>query len=130
MMTVLNFFASYMWHFLGYAIAFHILLPNSTPFATFFDSMVKVLAMLMGEYEYTINFVSNDNSSFIAKILFVIFVIDMSVVLMNLVLGLAISDIEQLQKNSAVRRMIQESCTVMFMENLYMILSRIPGLAQ
>jgi hypothetical protein len=85
MITVLNFFASYMWHFLGYAIAFHILLPGSTPFATIFDSMVKVLAMLMGEYEYTINFVSNTNASVMAKVLFVIFVIDMSVVLMNLV---------------------------------------------
>jgi hypothetical protein len=38
-----------------------------------------------------------------AKIIFVIFVFDMSVVLMNLVLGLAISDIEELQRNSAVR---------------------------
>ncbi len=42
MMTVLNFFASYVWHFLGYAIAFHILLPDSAPFAFFSDSFIKV----------------------------------------------------------------------------------------
>lgn len=42
MVTVLNFFASYMWHFIGYAIAFHILLPASAPFSTIFDSLVKV----------------------------------------------------------------------------------------
>ena len=83
--------------------------------------------MLMGEYEYTNNFVTNPHSSYMARIIFVVFVIDMSVVLMNLVLGLAISDIEELQRNSAVRKMIQESCTVMFMENLYMCLSKVPG---
>jgi hypothetical protein len=53
--------------------------------------------MLMGEYGYYQNFL---NSSAVAKILFVVFLIDMSVVLMNLVLGLAVSDIDQLQKNS------------------------------
>ena len=54
------------------------------------------------------------------------FLVDMSVVLMNLVLGLAIADIEELQRNSAVRRMMQETCAVMFMENIYEFLSKIP----
>jgi hypothetical protein len=82
--------------------------------------------MLMGEYDYTVNFV-NSETSWMAKILFVIFVVDMSVVLMNLVLGLAISDIEMLQKNSAVRRMIQETYTVMFIDGVMMILNHLPG---
>ena len=43
MLTVLNFFLSYVWHFLGYAIAFHILVPNSGPFALFSDSFIKVV---------------------------------------------------------------------------------------
>ncbi len=53
--------------------------------------------MLMGEYGYNQNFLP---SAPVAKIVFVVFLIDMSVVLMNLVLGLAVSDIDQLQKNS------------------------------
>ena len=53
--------------------------------------------MLMGEYNYYQNFL---HSGAVAKVLFVLFLLDMSVVLMNLVLGLAVSDIEQLQKNS------------------------------
>ena len=44
---------------------------------------------------------------FFVQIVFAVFVVDMSVVLMNLVLGLAVSDIEELQRNSAVRRMMQ-----------------------
>ncbi len=82
--------------------------------------------MLMGEYEFNLNFVSSPQSSPMAKLLFVVFLFDMSVVLMNLVLGLAVSDIEELQRNSAVRRMIQETCTVVFMENLFMALARVP----
>ena len=57
--------------------------------------------------------------------MFVIFVIDMSVVLMNLVLGLAVSDIEELQRNSDVRRMMQETCAVDFTENAFFVLSKI-----
>ncbi len=59
--------------------------------------------------------------------MFAVFVVDMSVVLMNLVLGLAVSDIEELQRNSAVRRMMQETSGVDFMENLFQVLSLMPG---
>ena len=59
--------------------------------------LLQVITMLMGEYNYYQNFL---HSGAVAKVLFVLFLLDMSVVLMNLVLGLAVSDIEQLQKNS------------------------------
>ena len=40
--TVLNFVAVYIWVLLGYAIAFHIILPASGPFGMFGDAFVKV----------------------------------------------------------------------------------------
>ena len=83
--------------------------------------------MLMGEYDFHLNFITNESASFMSKFIFIVFVIDMSVVLMNLVLGLAVSDIEELQRNSAVRRMIQETCGVIFMENVFLWLSKLPG---
>ncbi|XP_059085780.1 transient receptor potential cation channel subfamily A member 1-like [Tigriopus californicus] len=125
MATVLNFFASYVWHFLGYAIAFHILLPGSRPFGLFSDSFIKVMTMLMGEYDYTLYFVADENTSLMARAIFVVFLVDMSVVLMNLVLGLAIADIEELQRNSAVRRMMQETCAILFTENMFVIFNKI-----
>ena len=42
MLTVLNFFATYIWSFLGYAIAFHILLPKDGPYGNFLDAFIKV----------------------------------------------------------------------------------------
>ena len=41
--TVLNFFATYVWSFLGFAIAFHILLPADGPYGNFADAFIKVL---------------------------------------------------------------------------------------
>ena len=40
--TVINFFSTYMWVLLGYAIAFHIIFPESMAFGKFGDSIVKV----------------------------------------------------------------------------------------
>ena len=43
MSTVLNFFAVYVWHLLGYAVAFHILLPGEEgSFRSLFHSCLKV----------------------------------------------------------------------------------------
>ena len=45
--------------------------------------------MVLGEYDFTDNFVNNQ-THWMSKLLFVTFVIDMSIILMNLVIGLAV----------------------------------------
>jgi hypothetical protein len=40
--SIIRFFASYIWHFFGYAIAFHILMPKSGAFNNIGDSLIKV----------------------------------------------------------------------------------------
>ena len=92
--------------------------------------------MLLGEYNYTANFIRNDNASHLrahnattsfirtedstwwAKLVFITFVFDMSVVLMNLILGLAVSDIDALQRSSEVKRMANECYIVKTMEEI------------
>ena len=75
--------------------------------------------MLLGEYNYASNFILPVESGFWAKALFVVFVLDMSVVLMNLILGMAVSDIEALQKSSAIKRMVNETMIVDNMETFF-----------
>ena len=41
-LTVLNFFLTYIFTFLGYAIAFHLILPQDGAFGTFIDATIKV----------------------------------------------------------------------------------------
>ena len=75
--------------------------------------------MMLGEYDYSDNFRGNEDSSWAARLVFVIFVIDMSVVLMNLILGIAVSDIATLKTNTRIRRMIQECLVVQYMEQVF-----------
>ena len=55
--------------------------------------------MLMGEFDFTSNFINTPGTPLIAKILFILF---MALVFMNLLLGLAVSDISELEKVSKV----------------------------
>ena len=82
------------------------------------------MTMMLGEYDYSDNF-RGDESSWAARLVFVIFVIDMSVVLMNLILGLAVSDIATLKTNTRIRRMIQECAVVQYMEQVFICAAKI-----
>jgi hypothetical protein len=81
--------------------------------------------MLLGEYNYAANFVKPDESGFWAKLFFVAFMLDMSVVLMNLVLGMAVSDIDALQKSSAIKRMANETLIVDNMEGFFLFVGKL-----
>ena len=75
--------------------------------------------MLMGEYDFTDNFV-DPGTFWLSKLIFVIFVVDMSVVLMNLVIGLAVSDVDAIKQDSNVRRLVEETFTVCWLEQVIM----------
>ena len=78
---------------------------------------LQVLTMLMGEFDFTDNFVGED-TFWLSKVIFVVFVVDMSVVLMNLIIGLAVSDVEAIKRESIVQRLIMETYTVVFLEQV------------
>ena len=58
--------------------------------------------MLMGEFDFTSNFINTPGTPLIAKIFFLLFILFMALVFMNLLLGLAVSDISELEKVSKV----------------------------
>ena len=94
--TVLIFAISYFPQLLSFAIVFHILLHNHEAFATIEDSLVKVVAMMTGELDTADSVILSKNTMF-NKIVFVFFIMIMCIVVMNIVLGLAISDINELR---------------------------------
>ena len=51
--SVSTFFTSFGAIFFSFCVIFHILLPNSDAFGEFGNAMIKVLAMLMGELDFT-----------------------------------------------------------------------------
>lgn len=60
------------------------------------DSFVKVVTMLLGEFEYT-DLVEGEETTWWAKLVFLLFIMMMSIVLINLVIGLSINDIARLR---------------------------------
>ena len=58
---------------------------------------VKTVTMLLGEFDLQETILDHPEAYWFTSIVFVVFVINVCVVLMNLVLGLAISDIEKLR---------------------------------
>jgi hypothetical protein len=100
--SVSSFFSAVLALFVSFWILFHVLLPDSPTFGSLTNSLIKVEAMLMGEFDFTTNFINPPNVPFLAKWFFVIFILLMALVFMNLLLGLAVSDIHELQRVSYV----------------------------
>ena len=117
--SVFNFFSSFGSIFFSFCVIFHILLPDSVSFQNLGNAVIKVLTMLMGELDFTNSFL-NSNANFVTKIFFVLFLISMALVFMNLLLGLAVSDIGELERISRVRRAVVEYHAVATMEKILM----------
>ena len=94
--TVLVFAISYSPQLVSFAVAFHVLLPENASFGSLDDSLLKVVAMITGELEVSDAVISSNNTLF-NKLVFVSFIIILTIVVMNMVLGLAIQDIGELR---------------------------------
>ena len=66
-------------------------------FRTLGDSVMKVLVMLLGEIDLTSAILEDENSSWLTKIILGLFILSMSLVIMNLMVGLAVHDIGALR---------------------------------
>ncbi|KAF3425749.1 hypothetical protein E2986_12348 [Frieseomelitta varia] len=86
----------------GFALSFAVLFHGNDQFSNFWNSVVKTVVMMMGEYDYGDLFSENNGSSFLpvtSRIVFLIFVLA-SMVLVNLMIGIAVNDIQSLKKKS------------------------------
>ncbi|XP_070579675.1 transient receptor potential cation channel subfamily A member 1-like [Ptychodera flava] len=93
---------------LAFSTSFSILLGNLEQFANPIGSFVKVCVMTIGEMDYTDIFYSDMNLApfdGLATVLFMIFLCLMPIVLMNLMVGIAVGDIEFIQQNANVEKM-------------------------
>ena len=61
------------------------------------NSLLKILTMLLGEFDFVTSILKDENTFWLTKVIFAMFLLSMSIVLMNLVVGLAIHDIGTLR---------------------------------
>lgn len=117
-LSVFRFFSAFAVLFLSFWAVFHILLPRSPTFGTLDNSFIKVLAMLMGEFDFTTNFIKDTETPSLAKVFFLIFILFMALVFMNLLLGLAVSDIAELERVSCIQTAMMTFHTIMMIEQM------------
>lgn len=75
--------------------------------------MVKTIVMMMGEYEYGMFFADDPpeigHFQTIARFIFLLFIILTSIVLMNLMVGVAVSDIQKLHRLGRAKKLEKQA---------------------
>nr|XP_045622365.1 transient receptor potential channel pyrexia-like [Procambarus clarkii] len=91
----------------GFAISFHLSFERTVAFQTVWSSCLKTLAMMVGELDLTDLLESDTTQSLkgMPEVLFVVFVLFITVVIANLLVGLAVQNIQDLLKVAGVRRL-------------------------
>ncbi|XP_061522352.1 transient receptor potential cation channel subfamily A member 1b [Phycodurus eques] len=98
---------------LAFALTFHALLLNQREFENVPLSMMQTFVMMVGELNYQNNFLNAYLKgelpfSELTCLTFVSFVLIMPIVLVNLLIGLAVGDIAEVQRNAAMKRIAMQ----------------------
>jgi len=96
---------------IGFALSFSVLFHGNEEFSNFWGSLVKTVVMMMGEYEYEelLGTEKYEKGAFLpitSKIVFFVFIMLASIVIINLMIGLAVSDIQALEKEVPFSRIL------------------------
>ncbi|XP_069684095.1 transient receptor potential channel pyrexia-like [Periplaneta americana] len=97
---------------MGFVISFSVQFHEMDQFKDIWKGLVKTIVMMMGEYEYSELFPDNQSQLRLhgtSRIIFLGFVILSSIVLMNLMVGLAVNDIQELQTEGHVQRLLKQA---------------------
>ncbi|XP_059143881.1 transient receptor potential cation channel subfamily A member 1 homolog isoform X2 [Physella acuta] len=109
--TFSQFFIVFFLFILAFALAFFTVLQNQVPFETVPKALVKTSVMLIGEFEFDGIFNEKHDPLIYpaaSYIIFVFFLIIMSILIMNLLVGLAVDDIKAVQEQAALKRMAMQ----------------------
>lgn len=117
--TLLTVLAMFFLLLLAFALAFHVLLSREAnasraglkiedndqdPFGSVELALLKVLDMMIGELEYNTFFVDkNLYLPELTRFVFALFCVLIPIVFMNLLIGLAVGDIESVQRNAELK---------------------------
>ncbi|KAF0295463.1 Replication factor C subunit 3 [Amphibalanus amphitrite] len=106
-----QFLLAYASLVIGFAVAFAVLFPHYPPVGNPLRSFLKVLVMMTGEIEFADMFYPDENDGSIlnptASLVFTAFLFVMTIILMNLLVGLAVSDIQGLQRTAKLGRLVR-----------------------
>ncbi|XP_077480584.1 transient receptor potential cation channel subfamily A member 1b [Stigmatopora argus] len=111
--TVWSIVMLFFFLLLAFALTFYALLLDRREFENVPLSMMQTFVMMVGELNYQNNFLEAYLNgelpfSWVTYMIFFTFVLTMPIVLINLLIGLAVGDIAEVQRNAAMKRIAMQ----------------------
>lgn len=114
-----KFLLAYSCLLIAFTLSFTILFHNYKALAEVGPGFMKILVMMSGELEFEDIFYENSvQFPITAHLLFTAFVLLITVVLTNLLVGLAVNDIQGLQRSAGLDRLERQAELVAHLENM------------
>ena len=119
--TFMRFAVVFLIFIVAFGLGFHLLLINQTPFETVSFSLLKTSVMMTGEFEYESIFHNDQDAlefSNLTYFFFVVFLVIMTIIVSNLLVGLAVDDIKAVQEQAILKRLAMQVELVLDVERL------------
>ncbi|KAL3285556.1 hypothetical protein HHI36_000086 [Cryptolaemus montrouzieri] len=116
-----KFMAAYFCLLLAFALSFGVIFANYNSFKKLPLVLIKVIVMMSGELEYEDIFFDDTQPikfPLTAQIMFLAFVVLVTIILTNLMVGLAVSDIQGLQQSAGLDRLVRQAELVAHLESM------------
>ncbi|KAK7065169.1 hypothetical protein SK128_006956, partial [Halocaridina rubra] len=117
--TFIRFFIVFLLFIVAFALSFYTVLNKQFPFETPGKSLLKTSVMMIGEFEFDAIFNTPGEPPqypAVTYIIFVVFLILMSILIMNLLVGLAVDDIKAVQDQAVLKRLAMQTQMVLDVE--------------
>lgn len=112
---------------IGFTISFCVIFSGEPAFGNPFTGLIKVLAMMAGELDFEGLISQADDKpaseSFViyplsvcSQILFTLFIVFVTVILMNLLVGIAVHDIQGLRNHAGLTKLVRQTKMILFTE--------------
>ncbi|XP_076276577.1 ankyrin repeat domain 61 water witch [Lasioglossum baleicum] len=112
---------------IGFTVSFCVIFVGEPSFRNPFTGLIKVLAMMAGEldFEGLITQIDQETEgsfmiyhplSVCSQILFTLFIVFVTVILMNLLVGIAVHDIQGLRNHAGLTKLVRQTKLILFTE--------------
>ena len=121
--SAIKFIAAFIGLLIGFSVSFLVLFNDKDEFSTFGTSFVKTLMMMIGEVDYSD--LVDQNTAIISYLILVVFLFLVCILMANLLIGLAVDDINSLQRIGNIERCSKQVVHIITFEKAINVANRL-----